>query len=194
MAERRPKARSWEEMREWQVGLLERSTGDTLQTWNDRIHGHGFADEGGLRDWLRERDVTGYSQMLLVHETFGYPEFFTKTADQLIEDQYADRPQLRPVLDAVLDRAAGLDDVTLQTRKTYVCLVGPRRTFAVVKASTRRRADLGLRLPGREPGGRLLAARSLGTDLANVRVALSSPDEVDDEVAGLLAQAYDANL
>src|SRR5690242_6544037 len=39
-------------------------------------------------------------------------------ADELIEGQYADRPQLRPVLDAVLDLLPGLGPVTVQPRKT----------------------------------------------------------------------------
>ena len=38
-------------------------------------------------------------------ERFGYPDFLLATADELIEKQYADRPQLRPVYDAII--AAG---------------------------------------------------------------------------------------
>jgi hypothetical protein len=65
--------------------------------------------------------------------------------DQLIAGQYADRPQLRPILDAVLAALPALGPVTVQARKTFVSLVPPRRTFAVVQATTRTRVDLGLR-------------------------------------------------
>jgi hypothetical protein len=82
----------------------------------------------------------------------------------------------------------------VQARKTYVSLVGPRRTFAVLQASTKDRVDLGLRLEGREPGGRLLPARSLGNGSSTVRVALTRVEDVDDEVVDLLAEAYTANL
>jgi len=112
-------------------------------------------------------------------------------ADQLITDQYADRPQLRPVLDAVLAVLPALGPVTIQARKTFVSLVSPRRTFAVVQATTKTRVDLGLRLDGVEPGGRLQAARDIGA--ATVRITLSGPEEFDDEAVGWLRRAYEAN-
>ncbi len=46
--------------------------------------------------------MTGYAQALLVWERFGYPDFLTAEAEELVAGQYCDRPQLRPVLDAVL--------------------------------------------------------------------------------------------
>src|SRR5690242_19031865 len=41
-------------------------------------------------------------------------------ADELIEAQYADRPQLRPVLDRVLAALPALGQVTVHARKTLV--------------------------------------------------------------------------
>jgi hypothetical protein len=78
----------------------------------------------------------------------------TAEARELIDGQYADRPHLRPVLDAVLAALPGLGPVTVQARTTLVSLVTPRRTFAVVQATTKNRADLGLRLDTVGPGGR----------------------------------------
>ena len=94
--------RSWQEMREWCAGLLERRTGSTVEEWNRRITGEEFADRAALREWLEARGVTGYAQMLLVNERFGYLDFFLATADELIDGQYADRPHLRPVFDEVV--------------------------------------------------------------------------------------------
>ena len=112
-------------------------------------------------------------------------------ADELIEAQYADRPQLRPVLDTVLAALPALGQVTVQARKTLVSLVGPRRTFAVVQATTKNRVDLGLRLDDEKPGGRLLAARDIGA--ANLRIPLTGPGDIDEEVLGWLRRAYDEN-
>ena len=114
-------------------------------------------------------------------------------ADELIEGQYADRPQLRPVLDAVLAVLPGLGPVTVQPRKTLVTLFAPRRAFAAVRATTRDRVDLGLRLDDTGPGGRLLAAGNVGGGGVTVRVALTSPDDVDDEVRDLMRRAYAEN-
>ncbi|MEV6107957.1 DUF5655 domain-containing protein [Streptomyces sp. NPDC051940] len=162
MAEK-PQVRSWQEMRAWQVGLLEQGSGETLAVWNERIRALAPGAEAELRAWLESHGVRGYAQMLLVHETFGYPAFLRQSPDELIDAQYADRPELRPVLDAVLLRAAELPEVTVQARKTFVALVGPRRTFARVRPTTRTRVDVGLRLPGETPGGRLLTAKGSAT-------------------------------
>src|SRR5947207_756696 len=99
----------------------------------------------------------------------------TADADELIEGQYADRPQLRPILDAVLALLPALGPATVQARKTIVSLVSPRRTFAVVRATTKDRVDLGLRLDDDEPGGRLQSAKGIGGGGAPVRVALGRP-------------------
>ena len=112
-------------------------------------------------------------------------------ADELIDAQYADRPQLRPVLDAVLAALPALGPVTVQARKTLVSLVGPRRTFAVVQATTKNRVDLGLRLDDEKPGGRLLAARDIGA--ANLRIPLTGPGDLDEEALGWLRRAYNEN-
>lgn len=184
-------SQSWQEMQAWMVQLLERS-GDDLSTWKTRIAELAPADEPALRKYLDEHGVRGYAQMLLVFETFGYPDFFTASADELIDAQYADRPQLRPVLDAVLATAAGFGDVTVQARKGYVSLV-TRRQFALVRATTRSRVDLGLRLEGVEPEGRWERAKSLGNDTITLRTGLTSADDVDDEVQEWLHRAYVEN-
>jgi hypothetical protein len=185
--------RSWAEMLTWIEERLVRTTGDDVATWRERVAAAGLETEPEVRAWLAERGITGYGQMILVMERFGYPDFFTASADDLVDGQYADRPTLRPVYDAVVAAALGIGEVHVQARKGYVSLVGPRRTFAVVQASTKSRVDLGLRLPDREPGGRLLPAKSIGNGSCTVRLALTSVDEVDDEVVDLLAESWSVN-
>jgi hypothetical protein len=180
-------------MNQWIADLLKRRTGDDVETWNVRVRESGASDEASLRAWLAERGVTGYPQNLLVMERFGYPDFLLATADELVDGQYADRPTLRPILGAVLARAAQVGDVTVQARKTYVSLLTPRRTFAAVQATTKRRVDLGLRLADPPLGGRLERAGSMGSSAVTARIALASVEEVDDEVEGWLRRAYEEN-
>jgi Family of unknown function (DUF5990)/Domain of unknown function (DUF5655) len=189
----RAPAKSWREMREWSADLLASRTGADVAAWNRRIAEAGLDDEQALREWLAGQGVTGYAQALLVWERFGYPDYMTADADELIEGQYADRPQLRPVLDAVLAVLPELGPVTVQARKTIVSLVCPRRTFAVVRATTRDRVDLGLRLDDAVPGGRLQSAKGIGGGGATVRIALTGPGDVDDEVRELMRRAYEEN-
>lgn len=168
--------------------LIER-TGEDVEVWNRRIKLERIDDEKTLREWLTERDVTGYAQTLLVMEHFGYPDFFEATADELIDAQYQDRPHLRPIFDAIVHAAMGLGEVTVQARKTYVSLLTSRRTFARVQAATKNRVDLGLRLDGCEPGGRLEPSRI--QDSMKLKISLKSPADVDPEVLHWMKRAYE---
>jgi hypothetical protein len=122
------------------------------------------------------------------------PGLLSPEAVEFVDGQYADRPHLRPVLDAVLAAVPSLGTVTVEARKTLVSLVTPRRVFAIVQATTKNRVDLGLRLDGpgaQAPGARLQPARNLGP--ATVRIGLTNPAEFDDEALGWLRLAYEQN-
>ncbi len=188
---RRPPPKSWRERRDWAAHLLRSSTGQDAGAWNRRVAAAGLPGEQALRAWLDGQGVTGYGQALLAWERFGYPGFLSAEADELIAGQYAGRPQLRPVLDAVLAALPAVGPAAVQARKTMVSLVTPRRTFAVIQATTTSRVDLGLRLEHERPGGRLLAARDLGA--ATVRIALTRAEDVDAEVLGWLRRACTEN-
>jgi hypothetical protein len=182
-------------MRDMSASLLERRTGAGVEEWNRRVRGSGADhDEKSLRAWLEGQGVSGYPQHLLVFERFGYPDYLVAGADELIAAQYADRPGLRPILERIVAAAVQVGEVTVQARKGYVTLVTPRRTFALVKAATRKRVDLGFRLDDRAPSGRLRPAGSMPQEWATLKFELESEDDVDSEVEQVLAEAYRANV
>src|SRR5690349_7657680 len=183
--------RDWQSMKDMSARLLRERTGLDVTTWNQRIQAQSLKDEKTLRAWLDQQGVTGYAQNLLVMERFGYPDFMQASAEQLIEGQYADRPQLRPIFEAILGAAAGLEEVSIQARKTYVSLLTPRRTFGRVQPTTKRHVDLALRLEGQKPGGRLHPSRI--NPSTPLQISLTTPDEVDAEVLDWLQKAYEQN-
>ena len=190
-----PQARSWQEMYAREQERLERQTGENLAAWNAKIKAEAApTDEPQLRAWLAERGVTGYPAMLLVFETFGYPNYLQKDAETLIEEQYADRPAIRPIFDRVVDVLPTVGEVELQARKTYVALLSPKRTFASIQPTTKARIDIGLRLDGVAPQGRLEIAKSIGQSSMTHKLALASPEDIDDEAIGWLRRAYEANV
>jgi hypothetical protein len=183
--------RDWQAMKDMSARLLQERTGVDVASWNERIQTQHLKDEKTLRTWLTEQGVTGYAQNLLVMERFGYPDFIQASAEELIQGQYADRPQLRPIFEAILGAVAGLGDVTIQARKTYVSLMTTRRTFARVQPTTKQRVDLALRLAGQKPGGRLQPSRIHASTPLQVR--LTTPAEVDAEVLDWLQKACEQN-
>ena len=182
-----PTIRDWQRNREMWVRVLAKQTSEGLDTWNERVREASVKDERGLRLWLSARGVTGYAQSLLVMERFGYPDFILAMAEELIERQYAARPQLRPIYDAIILAAEQCGELIIQARKTYVSLVAPRRTFARIQPA-KTRVDLGLRLESCKPGGRLQLSRIHHT--MRVQIALTTRGDVDAVVQRWLEQAY----
>src|SRR5437879_4976111 len=90
-------ARDWSSIRTMSERLLVERTGKGVAEWNSRVSKKRPPDEASLRAWLAKEGVTGYAQDFLVMERFGYPDFMTASAEELIHGQYADRPQLRPI-------------------------------------------------------------------------------------------------
>ena len=180
--------RDWEHHRQMAIRLLEKRTGEGLSVWNARVAKARPKDKDALRAWLKAQGVDGYAAMLLVMERFGYPDYATATSAELVDAQSEGRPALRKIYDRIIKAATSLGDVAVQTRKTYVSLVTPRRTFARVQPA-KDHVKLALRLDGRKPGGRL--SRSRVHDTMAVEVALSSSSDVDKDVIALLREAYE---
>ena len=102
------------------------------------------------------------------------------------------KADLLPIYERLTIYASGLgSDVELTPRKTYVGFAR-RHQFGLVQASTRSRVDLGLRLPGTAATGRLQEAGSFGSGSTSHRVALSSVEEVDQQIEAWIRQAYQA--
>ena len=193
MSQRRP--RSWQEMREREIKWLIERTGAGFETWNARVRETGLSDEPALRKWLGGKGVTGYPAMLLVMERFGYPDYLQTSAEDLIENQYADRPATRPIFDAVLTLLPDVGEIEVQARKTYVAFVTPKRTFGALVPTTRTRSDLGLRLTAAQPAsGRLETAKNFPQSSVTHKIGLTSADDIDDEVVGWIKRSYAENI
>jgi hypothetical protein len=188
-----PAAKDWSGMMADHAQLLEDRTGHGVAEWNERVLRSGAGTEDALRQWLESQGVTGYPQRLLVMERFGYPDFLVASADELIDSQYADRPQLRTIFESILLAVGPLHGAEVQARKTKVSLMTPKRKFAEVVPTTKNRVDLFLRIEGEEPSGRLRHAAPRAGDVMNLKVGLSGPEEVDESVAESLVRAFQAN-
>jgi Domain of unknown function (DUF5655)/Domain of unknown function (DUF4287) len=79
-------------------------------------------------------------------------------------------------------------DIEVAPKKGYLSL-RRRKQFAMIKPAARH-VDLGLILPGTPTNGRLESAATFNA-LFTHRVRIGSVDEIDDELGGWLAAAYD---
>ena len=82
-----------------------------------------IAREYGFPSWPKLKDEVQEAERRrapAADDGQGAPTPVTTDADELIDGQYADRTQLRPVLDAVLTVLPTLGPVTVRARKTIV--------------------------------------------------------------------------
>lgn len=183
--------RDWKHARAKWVGVLEKRTGVSLAAWNARVKKEAPSTRSGVTAWLSEQGVEGYGRTILLMERFGYPEWLTAGADELVDAQYEGKPNLRKVYDRVIKAVSRFKGVAVQTRKTYISLVTPRRTFARVQAG-KDHVKIALRLEGRRPGGRL--QRSRVHDEMPVEIAIENVKQIDAEAIALLREAYEESL
>ena len=113
--------------------LLLRKSGHDVQWWAEQGRSAGVTSDAELREWMRaEHGITGYAQYAVSWEMFGYPEFMLRDADELLDVQYRDHPNLRPIANTLLAWAAAHPGVAIQMRKSYISLHSSRRKFAQV--------------------------------------------------------------
>lgn len=171
---------------------LTRTTGRSVAEWAGEARNAGITTRDALSFWLKGQGITGYNLMSIDWEMFGYPEFFLKSADELFEAQYADRPSLRPIADRLLLWAQTTDDVAVQMRKTYVSLQTPRRKFAQVTPTNKTTVDVYVRVDPADLAV-LEPVRNAGDPFA-WRLRLREPADVDDAVLKALTVARDDSL
>ncbi len=112
--------------------------------------------------------------------------------DDIVDAQFqGDKAALRPLYERIVQIVQALgDDVELAPRQSYVAFTRGK-IFALAKASTKTRLDLGLKLPGAAPTERLVDARGLASGSITHKVALHALEDIDEQVSQWLCEAYE---
>jgi len=82
-------------------------------------------------------------------------------------------------------------DVSVSPTNTYLSLLRGKNKFAVLEPATPERFDVGLKLKGVAPAGRLEAAGAWNSMVTH-RVRVENPKQFDAELLAWLRQAYEA--
>ncbi|MHA7141918.1 DUF5655 domain-containing protein [Arthrobacter sp. Sr33] len=167
--------------------MLERKTGHDARTWVGRANDAGMDSRETLKRWLNARGVTGYSAVAVEWEMFGYPTFLLHSPEELLDDQYADRQQLRPIVDKLLAWALAAEGIEIQLRKTYVSLQTAHRKFAQITPTNKTSVDLFLRID--VPGEYRLEKIRVRDDPFNRRLRLKTVSDIDASLIAALAHA-----
>ena len=174
------------------IANLPARTGRTADEWVAFTRAHGPTAHRERVAWLKGEHGLGHVAAWLIAEYAGRSDDYVEPSpDALVAAQYAGaKAGLRPIYARLLTAVRALgEDVQIEPRKTYVAFSCGTQ-FALAQPTTRDRVDLGLRLRHVEPAGRLQTAGSFGSGSITHRIALTSADEVDDELVRWLQLAY----
>lgn len=174
------------------IANMPEKTGKSLDGWYKVICEQGLEKHGEIMKLLKgKHNVShGYANTISIlyrqQMTGGPPP-----KEDLVAAQYAgEKANLRPIYDAILQVVNQFgNDVEIAPKKSYVSL-RRNKQFAIVKASTKTRVDLGLNLIEIQPSDRLEGG-NIFSGMCTHLVRLTDRTEVDDEVIGWLRQAYE---
>jgi hypothetical protein len=182
--------KSVDEMAATLVKNLEAQTGKSIDEWVKIARDSGETKHMKMLKYLQANyDLTyGYANTIasLAREPEGEAP---KTGDDLVEAQYSQKANLRPIYDAIIDAVEGFgDDIEISPKKMYVSLRRSKQ-FALVQPSTKTRVDVGIKIKDFEPTGRLETAGSWNSMVTH-RVRVTDVDQVNDELIAWLRKGY----
>lgn len=182
------------------ISELKRKSGRSLEEWLKLIKKEGPAEEKERRDWLREKH--GQNTMTatwLAERSVGKgaemedPDLYLAAAERDVDKMFSGgKAHLRPVYDALLKVGLKVGREAKACPCTTIVPLYRNHVFAQIKPATQTRIDMGFALGDMKPTGRLIDTGGFAKkDRITHRIAISSLDDIDDEVKHWLKVAYD---
>src|SRR5262250_2143190 len=187
------------QVQKW-VAELKSKTGRSLDEWLALVKKEGPKEEKARRTWLKTKHKLGTNSAWWIAERAvgkggddDSPEAYLKAAVRYVEEQYAGpKEKLRATYDELLALGKSLGgDVKACPCKTIVPLYR-NHVFAQIKPTTNTRIDMGYALKDTKATGRLIDTGGYAKkDRITHRIAITSIDDIDEEVKHWLKVAYD---
>lgn len=175
------------------LDTIKEKTGKTPQDFIALAAKKGLTKHAEIVKWL-QTDYglgTGHARALVLvinQANEGRP-----SPDDALAKHFAGKKETwRKPYDALAKKLAKFGpDVKLGPNKSYINLQRGDKKFGIVQISAADRMDVGIKLKGFKPAGRLEAAGSWNAMVTH-RVQVTDPKQLDAELVGWLKQAYGA--
>lgn len=169
---------------------LKENTGKGLAEWIEIVKASGLEKHGEIMKFLKgEHGMThGYANTVTLKARKA--DAGSHDADDLVIAQYAKKSYLMPIYEKLLEVITALgSDIEVVPKKANVSC--RRKTqFALIQPSTKTRIDLGLKLKGVEPSGRLEDSGPFGA-MCTHRIQITEIANVDEDLIDWLKMAYE---
>lgn len=147
---------------------------------------------GPIVAWLSDDYGLGRGHAMAIVQTLRDATQPKSSADERLAQRFAGaKAKWRAPFDALVAQLKTFGPrVTVAPTDTYISLLRKGKKFAIVEV-TAVRMDLGIKLKGVEPAGRLESAEGWNSMVTH-RVRITDPAQIDDEALAWLRRAYDA--
>jgi len=182
------------------VTELKAKTGRSLDEWIKLIKKNGPKGEEARRDWLKSEHGLGTNTAWWLAERAegkgaesSDPDLYLKSAEQDVEKMFSGKKAaLRPIYEALLKLGLKTGKEAKACPCQTIVPLYRNHVFAQIKPTTQTRIDMGFALGDMKPTGRLIDTGGFAKkDRITHRIAISSVDDIDDEVTHWLKVAYD---
>lgn len=172
---------------------IKAKTGKTPEDFRARAKKKGLVKSGEIVTWLKAEFGLGHGHANAIAYLLAHPDDGKASPDDKLAAHFAgDKAKWRKTYDALAAKIARFgSDVKLSPNRTYVNVQRGAKKIGIVQISAADRIDIGIKLKGVAPAGRLQAAGSWNATVTH-RVRISDPKQIDKEVLAWLKKAYDA--
>ncbi len=146
-----------------------------------------------LMAWLKSEFELGHGHANLIAQLILKPDAGKASVDDRVDALFAGaKAAWRKPYDGLMAKAMKLgDDVSVSPTDTYISLTRSNRKFAIVQPSAAARLDIGVKLKGITPEGRLEASGSWN-NMVTHRIRITDAKQIDAQVLAWIKQAYSA--
>lgn len=172
------------------IDNMPEKTGKSLEEWIKLLKSMSFAKHSEAVNYLKnEHHVThGFANTIV-----SLSKEDSSTVDDLVSEQYKGKEVLIPLYEALITYVKTLGrDVTITPKKGSVSIIR-KRQFILIKPATKTRIDLGFKLKDTPITERLQNSGPFGT-MCTHRVQICNLNEIDSELKGWIAKAYEKSV
>jgi hypothetical protein len=170
---------------------IQAKTGKRPEDIVGMVRAQGLSKPADVISWLKGELGLGHGHAMAIVSLLRSDGKPARSADDKVAAYFSGaKAQWRGAYDGLLGQIRDFGpDVGASHGATYIGLVKGGKKFAIVQA-VGERMDIGVKLKGAAPAGRLEAAGSWNAMVTH-RVRVKDEAELDEEVLGWLKQAYD---
>jgi hypothetical protein len=173
------------------LDTIKAKTGKTPEDFRKLAALKGLTQYRDVMAWLKCDFELGHGHANAMAQWIVNAEKLQASPDEKLAAHFAgDKARWREPYDVFVEKLAGLGgDFKAAPTRSYISLLRGEKRIGIVQISSVDRIDIGIKLKGLPPCGRLEAAGSWN-NLVTHRVRIHDPEQMDAEVFTWLKHAY----